>query len=234
MNEFPSEDRMRVLVVDDNRDICRNIGDYLELFGHVLDFAYSGPQALHLAHVGEYDVVVLDLMLPGMDGLDVCRELRAGSKSEVPVLMLTARDTLPDKLDGFRAGTDDYLVKPFAMQELLARLRALHDRRKGHRARRLVVGDLTLDKGTREVSRGGRRVALNPVGYRILEKMMEASPTVVTRAELETLLWGDECPASDALRSHMYQLRRTMEAPGGERLLHTVHGVGYRLADPDD
>ena len=234
MSEFPSEDRMRVLVVDDNRDICRNIGDYLELFGHVLDFAFSGPQALHLALVGEYDVIVLDLMLPGMDGLDVCRELRAGSKSEVPVLMLTARDTLPDKLDGFRAGTDDYLVKPFAMQELLARLHALHDRRKGHRARRLVVGDLTLDKGTREVSRGGQPVALNPVGFRILEKMMEASPTIVTRAELETLLWGDECPASDALRSHMYQLRRTMETPGGERLLHTVHGVGYRLADPDD
>ena len=234
MSECPPEDRMRVLVVDDNRDICRNIGDYLELFGHVLDFAFSGPQALHLALVGEYDVIVLDLMLPGMDGLDVCRELRAGAKSEVPVLMLTARDTLPDKLDGFRAGTDDYLVKPFAMQELLARLRALHDRHKGHRARRLVVGDLTLDKGTREVSRGGRRVALNPVGFRILEKMMEASPTVVTRAELETLLWGDECPASDALRSHMYQLRRTMETPGGERLLHTVHGVGYRLAGPDD
>ena len=179
MSECPSEDRMRVLVVDDNRDILRNIGDYLELFGHVLDFAFNGPQALHLALVGEYDVIVLDLMLPGMDGLDVCRELRAGSKSEVPVLMLTARDTLPDKLDGFRAGTDDYLVKPFAMQELLARLHALHDRRKGHRARRLVVGDLTLDKGTREVSRGGQPVALNPVGFRILEKMMEASPTIV-------------------------------------------------------
>lgn len=225
---------MRVLVVDDNRDICRNIADYLELSGHVLDFAYTGPHALRVALVGEYDVIVLDLMLPGMDGLDVCRELRAGAKSEVPVLMLTARDTLPDKLDGFRAGTDDYLVKPFAMQELLARLRALHDRRKGRRAQQLVVGDLTLDKGTREVSRGGRRVALNPMGFRILEKMMEASPTVVTRAELETLLWGDECPESDALRSHLYQLRRAIEESRGERVLHTVHGFGYRLAVPDD
>lgn len=225
---------MRVLVVDDNRDICRNIGDYLELFGHVLDFAFNGPQALNLALAGDYDVIVLDLMLPGMDGLDVCRELRAGAKSEVPVLMLTARDTLPDKLEGFRAGTDDYLVKPFAMQELMARLRALHDRRKGHRAQQLVVGDMTLDKRTREVLRGGRRVRLNPVGFRILERMMEASPTVVTRAELETYLWGDECPESDALRSHVYQLRRAMEAPCEERLLQTVHGVGYRLAGPDD
>ena len=234
MNEFPMEGRMRVLVVDDNRDICQNIGDYLGLFGHVLDFAYNGPHALRLALAGDYDVIVLDLMLPGMDGLDVCRELRAGAKPEVPVLMLTARDTLPDKLDGFRAGTDDYLVKPFAMQELLARLRALHDRRKGRRAQRLVVGDLTLDKSTREVSRGGRRVPLNPVGFRILERMMEASPTVVTRVELETLLWGDECPASDALRSHLYQLRRAIEAPTGERVLHTVHGVGYRLGVCDD
>ena len=230
MNKLPLQDRLRVLVVDDNRDICQNIGDYLGLLGHVLDFAYNGPNALHLALAGEYDVIVLDLTLPGMDGLDVCRELRARGKSEVPVLMLTARDTLPDKLDGFGAGTDDYLVKPFAMQELLARLRALHDRRKGRRAQQLVVGDLTLDKGTREVSRGGRRVALNPVGFAILKRMMEASPTVVTRAELETLLWGDESPESDALRSHLYQLRRAIETPRGERVLHTVHGVGYRLA----
>ena len=222
---------MRVLVVDDNRDICQNIGDYLGLFGHILDFAYNGPQALHLALTGEYDVIVLDLMLPGMDGLDVCRELRAGSKFEVPILMLTARDTLPDRLDGFRAGTDDYLVKPFAMQELLARLRALHDRRKGRRAQQLVVGNLRLDKRTREVLRGGRRVQLNRVGFRILERMMEASPAVVTRAELETLLWGDECPASDALRSHLYQLRRAVEMSCGKRMLHTVHGVGYRLGD---
>ncbi len=234
MSEFPSEDRMRVLVVDDNGDICRNIGDYLGLFGHVLDFAYTGPQALHLALVGEYDVIVLDLMLPGMDGLDVCRELRAGAKSEVPVLMLTARDTLPEKLDGFRAGTDDYLVKPFALQELPARLHALHDRSKRRRAQQLVAGDLTLDKATREVLRGGQRVRLNRVGFRILERMMEAFPAVVTRADLETLLWGEECPATDALRSHVYQLRRAIETPSGERVLHTVHGVGYRLAVRDD
>ena len=234
MSGFLSEDRLRVLVVDDNRNICRNIGDYLGLFGHVLDFAYNGTHALHLALVGEYDAIVLDLTLPGMDGLDVCRELRAGAKSEVPVLMLTARDTLPDKLDGFRAGTDDYLVKPFAMQELLARLRALHDRSKGRRGQQLAVGDLHLDRGTREVSRGGRRVSLNRVGFSILERMMEASPAVVTRAELETLLWGDEVPASDALRSHLYQLRQAIEAPHGQRVLHTVHGVGYRLAVRDD
>ncbi|MCY4144438.1 MAG: response regulator transcription factor [Gammaproteobacteria bacterium] len=225
---------MRVLVVDDNHDICQNIGDYLELYGHVVDFAYNGANALRLALIGEYDVIVLDLMLPGMDGLDVCRELRAGAKSEVPVLMLTARDTLTDKLGGFRAGTDDYLVKPFAMQELLARLQALYARRKGRLAQKLVVGDLALDKKTREVSRGGQRISLNPVGFKILERMMEASPTVVTRTELETLLWGDEWPESDALRSHLYKLRRAMEMPCRERLLHTVHGVGYRLAVPDD
>ena len=234
MSGFPSEDRLRVLVVDDNRGICRNIDDYLGMFGHVLDFAYNGAHALHLALACTYDVIVLDLMLPGMDGLDVCRELRAGAKSDVPVLMLTARDTLLDKLDGFRAGTDDYLVKPFAMQELLARLHALHDRSKGRRAQQLAVGDLQLDRGTRAVSRGGGRVSLNRVGFRILERMMEASPAVVTRTELETLLWGDEAPASDALRSHLYQLRQAIETPGGERVLHTVHGIGYRLAVRDD
>lgn len=234
MNEFQSEDRMRVLVVDDNHDICQNIGDYLELFGHVLDFAYNGPHALHLALVGEYDVIVLDLMLPGMDGLDVCREIRAGAKSEVPILMLTARDTLPDKLDGFRAGTDDYLVKPFASKELLARLHALHNRRKRHREPQLVVGDLTLNKGTQEVERDNKPLAVNPVGFRILKRMMEVSPMVVTRSELETLLWGDECPPSDALRSHVYQLRRAIEMPDEARMLHTVHGVGYRLTVSND
>lgn len=234
MSEVPVEDRMRVLVVDDDHNICRNIGDYLELFGHVRDFAHNGRDALQCTLVREYDVIVLDLMLPGMDGLDVCRELRAGTQSEVPVLMLTARDTLPEKLDGFRAGADDYLVKPFAMQELLARLHSLHALRKGCRAHQLVVGDLTLDRGTREIFRDGRRIVLNPIGYTILKRLMEAFPIVVTRAELEMLLWGEDYPKSDALRSHLYQLRRSLEMPSKKRMLHTVHGVGYCLKVHDD
>ncbi|HEY1075461.1 MAG TPA: response regulator transcription factor [Fontimonas sp.] len=137
---------IRVLVVEDNRDICENIGDYLAARGHITDFAHDGISAMHLALTEPVDVIVLDLMLPSMDGLTLCRKLRLEAKRDTPVLMLTARDTLPDKLAGFDAGADDYLVKPFALQELHARLVSLYRRSQTKSAQLLRVGDLTLDK----------------------------------------------------------------------------------------
>lgn len=221
---------MRVLIIEDNEDMAANVGDYLEARGDVVDFAYDGLGGLHLAVTQTYDAIVLDLGLPGMDGLSVCRRLREDARSAVPILMLTARDTLDDTLEGFDAGTDDYLVKPFALQELAVRLDALKRRAHPPAANRMQVADLELDPGTREIWRAGRRVELNPIGFTILKTLMEASPKVVSRAELEAAVWGDLIPESDALRSHIYAIRRAVDRDFDVSLMHTLRGVGYRLA----
>lgn len=221
---------LRILLVEDHEDIAENIADYLEARGHMLDFALNGVQGLHLALTQPYDVLVLDIMLPGMDGLTLCRNLRASQAPRVPVLMLTARDTLPDKIAGFESGTDDYLVKPFALQELEVRLYALVSRTNRQQIRVLKVEDLELDLETRMVKRGDMPISLNRACITILEKLMAASPKVVVRQELENLLWGDIPPDSDSLRSHMYLLRKKIDKLFTMPLVHTVHGVGYRLA----
>jgi DNA-binding response OmpR family regulator len=222
---------IRALIVEDNRDICGNIAAYLEKHSYVLDFAYDGISAMHLALTNTYDVIVLDLMLPRMDGLSFCQKLRADADVETPVLMLTARDTLNDKLDGFKAGADDYLVKPFALQELHARLQALYKRTRRRTDKVLTVGDLTLNRSTLQVHRAGRRIDLTPAGMRLLQRLMEDAPSVVARDDLETLLWADEPPDGDALRSHMYKLRQVIDRPFDSPLIHTVHRFGYRIAE---
>jgi DNA-binding response OmpR family regulator len=222
---------VRVLIVEDNRDICANIAAYLEKHSYILDFAYDGISAMHLALTNPFDVIVLDLMLPGMDGLSFCKKLRADANIDKPVLMLTARDTLEDKLQGFEAGADDYLVKPFALQELHARLQALYKRSHGKTDNLLTVGELTLNRSTLQVHRAGQRVDLNPTCMKLLQRLMEEAPSVVDRDALETLLWADELPDGDALRSHMYKLRQAVDRPFDSQLIHTVHRVGYRIAE---
>jgi len=145
--------------------------------------------------------------------------------------MLTARDTLDDKLLGFEAGADDYLVKPFALQELHARLQALYKRSHRKAENLLIVGDLTLNRSTLLVHRGGRRVDLDPASMKLLQRLMEEAPCVVARDELETLLWADERPDGDALRSHLYRLRQAIDRPFDSPLIHTVHRIGYRIAE---
>ena len=222
---------IRALIVEDNRDICANIAAYLEKHGYILDFAYDGISGMHLALSNPFDVIVLDLMLPGMNGLSFCRKLRVAASVETPVLMLTARDTLDDKLKGFDAGCDDYLVKPFALQELHVRLRALYKRSQRKTANVLTVGDLTMNRSTLQVHRAGRRVDLNPAGMKLLQRLMEEAPSVVSRDDLETLLWADEPPDGDALRSHLYKLRQAIDRPFDSPLIHTVHRIGYRIAE---
>ena len=224
---------IRALIVEDNRDICENIAAYLEKYRYILDFAYDGISAMHLALTNPYDIIVLDLMLPGMDGLRFCKKLRTDADIETPVLMLTARDTLDDKLKGFEAGADDYLVKPFALQELHVRLQALYKRSHRKADNVLTVGDLTLNRSTLQVHRAGRHVDLSPACMKLLERLMEAAPSVVPRDDLETLLWADEPPDGDALRSHLYKLRQAIDRPFDNPLIHTVHRIGYRIAEPN-
>lgn len=224
---------MRVLVIEDNRDIAANVGDYLEDKGHVVDFAGDGVTGLHLAVVNEFDAIVLDLTLPGMDGLEVCRKLRQEARKQTPVLMLTARDALDHKLSGFDSGADDYMTKPFALQELEARLLVLARRGKGPQSRVLQVADLSFNLDTLTVTRAGKQIPLNPIGLKLLQFLMEASPSVVTRQDLEHRVWGEELPDSDSLRVHIHGLRAALDKPFDKPLIQTRHGIGYRMADPD-
>jgi DNA-binding response OmpR family regulator len=224
---------MRVLVVEDNPDIAANIGDYLEDRGHIVDFARDGAVGLHLATTHEFDVIVLDLMLPVMDGLEVCRKLRGEARKPTPVLMLTARDSLQQKLEGFSTGTDDYMVKPFALQELEARLQVLVRRSKPPAARILDVGELSFNLDTLVVSRVEQQITLNPIALKLLQCLMESSPSVVTRQELETRVWGEELPDSDSLRVHIHSLRAAIDKPFNSQYLQTRHGIGYRLVAPE-
>lgn len=222
------ETNIRVLIIEDNPAIVDNISDFLTAKGFILDFAMDGIGGLHLALTNDYDVIVLDLMLPGMDGLTLCKKLRQEARRQVPVIMLTARDTLDDKLLGFDSGADDYLVKPFALKELVARVQALAKRRVPD-AKILTVADLTMDLGTFAVKRQGKDIKLNNTCITLLKLLMEKSPNVVSRKEMEHTLWGDMPPGSDVLRSHLYNLRKNIDKPFDTPLIQTVHGMGVQL-----
>lgn len=222
---------MRILLVEDNRDILANMADYLGLKGYTVDCAQDGLSGLHLAATSHYDLIVLDVMLPGLDGFTLCRRLREDARRDTPVIMLTARDQLDDRLQGFRSGADDYLLKPFALSELAARIEAVLRRSQGGGRRELQVGDLSYNLDTLEVNRGSKPLKLNPIGLKLLAVLMQKSPHVVRRDVLEEAVWGDDCPDSDSLRSHVHQLRQVIDKPFSTALLHTVHGVGYRLAE---
>jgi DNA-binding response OmpR family regulator len=220
---------LRILIVEDNPALRESLASLLAFHGHRADFAADGRSGLALALADPPDVVVLDLGLPGLDGVRVCEALRARADRHVPVLMLTARHAIEDKLRGFQAGADDYLVKPFAGEELLARCLALSQRHRVGQAHRLVIGSLVIDRRSGEVTREGRRLALTAMPYRILLALAEAWPRTLTRSELVDRLWGEQTPPSDPLRSHLYLLRRALDRPFGRPMLVTVQGVGFRL-----
>ncbi len=223
-----------ILLIEDNRGIAEMVGEYLERRGYGIDYAADGATGLRLATSDSYDVIVLDLMLPGMDGIELCRRLRSEAKKSTPVLMLTARDTLEDKLVGLEAGADDYLVKPFEVRELEARVRALIRRdRRLVSAEVLRVGDLVLDTATWRLTRAGCELTASPIALKLLSILMRESPRVVSRRDIEREIWGDMLPDSDTLRSHLYNLRKIIDKPFDKPLLHTIHSAGYRLADLD-
>lgn len=226
---------MNLLLVEDNADLAANVGEFLESRGHVVDYAADGLSGLHLAAVNAYDAIVLDLGLPALDGLSLCRRLRDDVASAVPILMLTARDTERDKLAGFERGADDYMTKPFSSPELLARLQALVRRASGAVVVRILkVADLVMNLDSLVVRRGDCRLNLMPSSLRLLQHLMAASPRVLVRAEVERILWGDDPPDSDAaLRAHIHALRLAVDRGHAQKLVHTVHGIGYRLAEDD-
>lgn len=221
---------VRILIIEDDRSIAINLYDFLSARGHVVDAAADGVTGLHLAITQPFDAIVLDIGLPGMDGVKLCGKLRSEAHVDTPVLMLTARDTLEDKLRGFDCGADDYLVKPFAMKEVEARLNALHKRNiRRVTAKVLIAGDLTLDPRTLSIRFAGAEVKLPPKCMKVLELMMSEPGRVFSRADLEQAVWGDMQETSDTLRSHMHLLRRALVEAGHYDPIETVHGLGYRL-----
>ncbi len=224
-----------ILIVEDHRDLAANVGDYLEAGGFTVDFAADGISALQLCSENHYDAIVLDVMLPGIDGFEVCKRLRQELHRDTPVIMLTARDTINDKVNGFDVGADDYLIKPFELRELEARLAALIRRQRGElEGGQLQVGDLQFDLETMRVTRAGKAIKLSPITLHILRILMRESPKLVSRERLESEVWGDDTPDSDTLRSHLYNLRKNLDKPFDKQLMHTIPGVGYKVCLPED
>ncbi len=225
---------MRILIIEDDTTIAANLYDFLESRGHAVDAAADGVTGLHLAISQTFDAIVLDLGLPGMDGLTLTKKLREEAHVETPILMLTARDTLDDKLEGFSRGADDYLVKPFSLKEVEARLLSMNRRSSGRIApRTLEAGALSLDPKTMAVRFAGNDVKLPPKCLRILELLMREPGRVISREEIERLVWGESQETSDTLRSHLHTLRRALTAAGGHDPVETLHGIGYRLRAND-
>jgi two-component system, OmpR family, response regulator MprA len=224
---------MQILIVDDEPAVLSSLSRALHLKGYRIGTAADGGEALALARDARYDAVVLDVMMPGIDGLEVCRRLRHAG-DDTPILMLTARDAIGDRVAGLDAGADDYLVKPFALEELLARLRALLRRNteSGERPNVLRFSDLELDSGAHEVRRGERRIELTRTEYQLLELFMRHPRQVLTRTVIFERVWGyDFGSGSNSLGVYIGYLRRKLEEDREPRLVHTVRGVGYVLRE---
>jgi DNA-binding response OmpR family regulator len=227
---------MRILLIEDDRKAARLVTRVLQEEGFVVDVALTGEEGEYKAAVDEYDVIVLDWLLPGKDGLAVCRDLR-GRGVLTPLLMLTARDSLADRVDGLVTGADDYLTKPFAFAELLARIRALLRRSRLAQPVVLAVADLTLDPASRRVARGDVPVTLTAKEFAILEVLMRSTGEVVSRTRLAERVWDEASDVLDNLIDvHVSNLRKKIDRGGSVPLIHTVRGFGYRLgtADPED
>lgn len=222
---------LNVLLVEDDIDLAKTIVNFLKLEGIACDHALNGQAGLNFALEHRYHVILLDVNLPRMSGLEVCESLRTKGL-ETPVLMLTARDALADKLAGFDVGTDDYVVKPFLFEELVARTRALAHRRSS-RVRMLSVADLSMDSNANRVKRAGHELALTPITWKILEALLRASPNLVSKAELIQEVWGDEPPDSSALKVHLHKLRQIVDKPFASALVHTIPNKGVAIREEE-
>lgn len=225
----PVSNSLDILLVEDNADLAGNIIDYLEAAGHRLHYAPDGVSGLREALIAPIDVVLLDLALPGRNGLDVCTEIRRLSDRRLPILIMTARDALDDKLAGFAHGADDYLVKPFPLAELAARVSALGQRPNLGQPHRLEIGSLIIDRQARLATRDGKPLRLSPLLWKLLLILAEAAPHPVSRTDATLRLWGEDPPSSDSLRAHIHLLRQIIDKPFDTPLIETVHSVGFRL-----
>jgi two-component system, OmpR family, copper resistance phosphate regulon response regulator CusR len=224
---------MRILLVEDNRRLSDSLRATLSDDGYAVDTAYDGVEAEDMALIAPYDIIVLDIMLPKRDGIEVCRSLR-DQKIATPILMLTARDALDDRVQGLDSGADDYLVKPFEIKELRARLRALLRRDSGNKNGNIIIEDLRLDPSTHYVWRAEIPIDLTAKEYSLLEYMMRNPNRLITREMVISHLWDyDQSIASNVVDVYIRRLRRKVDDPFKIKLIETIRGAGYRLQDPE-
>ena len=228
--------RIRALIIEDNQDITANLYAFLEPLGYELDCSANGHIGLEMAVAGTFDVIVLDIMLPGMDGLAVCRALREEHVDPTPILMLTARDTVADRVTGLDCGADDYLVKPFSFSELIARIQALLRRASATaEPSTLTVGDLSIDLLSRKVYRGSTRIDIQPLEFTLLEYLARNAGRVVSKTMIMEHVWEYNFdPQTNIVETRMCRLREKLDKPFKEKLLHTVRGFGYVLEPEAD
>jgi DNA-binding response OmpR family regulator len=223
----------RLLIIEDNPELVANLYSFFEPLGYVLDDARDGATGLRLATQNDYDAILLDLMLPRLDGMTLCQKLRQEFQNPVPIIMLTARDPVDDRVQGLALGADDYLIKPFSLRELDARIQALVRRAQGRQVQgTLAWEDLQVDTRAPQAWRQGQSISLTPSTHKLLLCLMRAAPAVVRKQEMEYLLWGDDPPDSGALRTHIHELRQHADRNFPSTLIETVHGVGWRLSKP--
>ncbi|WP_318513731.1 response regulator transcription factor [Photobacterium leiognathi] len=220
---------MKILIVDDNYQIVETISDYLELENNIVDCAYHGEGALKLIEDNHYDVIIMDIMMPKIDGISAVEKIRADLLCGTPILFLSAKDTLDDKIAAFKAGGDDYLLKPFAMEELCLRIQALANRGQRKDIGILSFADIQINNQTDEVRRDDQVIKLSRIQLKILKLLIRQAPNIVTRQQIMETIWGDASPCSDALRSHIYGLRNAIDKGFSESRLETIHGQGYRI-----
>lgn len=218
-----------LLIIEDSQAIAAQLKEFFTRLGWEVICAVSGKRGLELSQTGSYDLVLLDLNLPDCDGVDICREIKRHSSVNIPVLMLTARDSFEDKAVGFGEGADDYVVKPFDFRELALRCEALTRRGDLYREAQIQVGSLIIDRQARTAYREGKSLALTRIGFELLLALAEAYPKALTRSQLHYKIWQGDPPDSDALRSHIYGLRNVLDKPFSRPLLKTIINVGYRL-----
>nr|WP_320051175.1 response regulator transcription factor [uncultured Desulfuromonas sp.] len=220
---------LNVLLIEDDLDLAETVIDFLDLEQIRCDYASNGLSGLQLMTDHHYDAILLDLNLPRLDGLSVCQKARSQG-NDTPILMLTARDQLDDKLAGFQAGTDDYLVKPFELQELVVRLQALARRRSGQ-SQILRCADLEMNVTEHTTTRAGIALKLSPIGWQLLERLLRASPAMVTKQTLLESVWGENLPDSNSFKVHLHNLRKSVDTPFATPLIHTLPGQGFILKD---
>ncbi|XOB66159.1 response regulator transcription factor [Deferribacteres bacterium DY0037] len=224
---------MRILLVEDDVDLAENIIEYFQIQNCNTDYAMSGEAALELLHDYQYDAIVLDINLPGINGFEVCKVIRMKMHMNVPIVMLTARSMLEDKLEGFESGTDDFLPKPFELAELKMRILALHRRASQGMAMKFCIEDLCVDPDNGTVTRSETPIILPPICFTILLKLIEKFPGIATKEELEYAVWKDEPPMTDSLKVHFYTLRQMVDKPFGKQLLYSIRGRGYAISSKE-
>jgi DNA-binding response OmpR family regulator len=220
---------MKILLIEDHAELAEQLSDFLESAGWVVDFSLTGSQGIRLALANEYDLIILDLSLPDIDGTEVCKEIKSKSQLNIPILMLTARDSFADKVKGFDFGADEYLTKPYDLRELALRCKVLSRRQELYQSNRMLLGELTLDLNENKAFRLEQEVVLNKTSFSILLMLAKAYPNAVSKSRIIHDIWGDTPPETNALKSHIYNLRTAIDKPFSKNVVRTIVNVGYKL-----